>query len=100
MWERVPTWPSHPGSLHRPASLELFQLLINLSVLYLPDNILAETTALLTSNGLPAVVQIGCGVERDMNDGLKNSSESICCATPLYFICHESSTLFLVRVFH
>ena len=39
--------------------------------LYLPESILADTTAFLTSNGLPAEVHMGCGLERDIKDGLK-----------------------------
>ena len=97
MWSKVPTSPSQPGSLHMPAGLEELQLLISLSVLYLPDNILADTTALLTSKGLPAVVQRGCGFERDMKCGLKHSRESMWSAIPLYLACQHSKTLHFVK---
>ena len=74
---RDPVSPLHPGSLHRPSGLDVDQLLISRSVLYLPDSILAVITALLFSNRLPAVVQIGWGFERDMKEVLKNSKESM-----------------------
>ena len=73
---RDPISSSHPGSLHNPSGLDVDQLLISRSVLYLPDSILAVITALLISNGLPAVVQIGWGLVRDIKEVLKNSKES------------------------
>ena len=61
-----------PESLHRPSGLSEVQCLDSLSVLYRPDNILEATTALETSYGLLAQVQIGCGEDSDMKAGLKN----------------------------
>ena len=43
----------------KPDGLVVDHLLINFSVLYLPDSIRALTTALLTSKGLDAEDQIG-----------------------------------------
>ena len=74
-WRRIcwrfPSWLKQPGSLHRPSGLSLVQCLARRSVLYLPDSILAAMTALETSYGLWALVQIGCGEERDIKEGLK-----------------------------
>ena len=53
--------PVQPGSLQRPEGLVLDQCRASLSVLYLPDNILATITAFLTSKGLCAEVYRGCG---------------------------------------
>ena len=96
---RVPSSPLQPGSLHRPSGLDLDQWRIRRSVRYLPESILADTVAFVTSKGLPAVVQIGWGEERDMNAGLKYSRESRCSASPWNLVRHQSNIFSFVSLF-
>ena len=68
---RVLGCPVIRQSWQKPWGLELDQYLALWSVTYLPDSMVATVVALLTSWGLSAMVHMGWGLLRDMNEGWK-----------------------------
>ena len=76
MWGRSSTVLEQADERRQKPCLFFVQCLQRLSLLYLPESICAWMVAIATLDGEdPAVAQRGCGVDRDMNLGLKNTNE-------------------------